>query len=77
MEKYIVSIQNQKIEVWAKDHQGAMKKAIKTETKIPKVIASINGCLKVGDDEGDELLFSVEYMQNNGYFKGTKYEPLN
>lgn len=77
MEKYIVSIANQTIEVWAKSHQDAMKKAIRTETETPKVIAALNGCLKDGDNEEDELLFSVEYMQNNGYFKGTKYEPLN
>jgi len=77
MDKYIVSISNQKIEVWAKNHQDAMKKAIRTETKTPKVIASLSGCLKHDDHEDNELLFSIEYMQNNGYFKGTKYEPVN
>lgn len=77
MEKYIVSIQNQKIEVWAKNHQDAMKKAIRIETGTRKVIGGINGCLKAGDHEDEEILFSVEYMQNNGYFDGTKYEPLN
>lgn len=77
MDKYIITIANQVIEVWDKDHKSAMKKAIRTETKIKKVIAAINTCLKFGDNEEEELLFSIEYMQNNGYFDGVDYEPLN
>ena len=77
MDKYIVSIGNQTIEVWAKDHHSAMKKALRTETKVPKTIAAINGCLKSGDHEDEELLFHVEYMKKNGYFEGLDYEPLN
>lgn len=77
MNKYIISITNQTIEVWAKDHQSAMKKAVRTETKIRKVFGSISGCLKDGDDEDDEYLFSIDYMTNNGYFEGLEYKPIN
>ena len=77
MDKYIVSIANQTIEVWAKDHESAMKKAINKDTGTKKVFAVLSGCLKYGDDEDEEYLFHVGFMKNNGYFDGMDYELIN
>ena len=70
MKKYTVKIQNQEIIVWAKDHKLAMKKAIKTNTGIDFVFAQISTVLKNGDSEEEELLFSIDYLKNAGYFEG-------
>jgi 3-deoxy-D-manno-octulosonic-acid transferase len=77
MEKYTVSFKNLKVVVWAKNHEQAMRKALRKETKQPKTIALISTCLKEGDSEEDEYMFHVDYMKNNGYFKGLEFEPLN
>ena len=70
MKKYTVKIQNQEIIVWAKDHKLAMKKAINTNTGIDFVFAQISTVLKNGDSEEEELLFSIDYLKNAGYFEG-------
>jgi hypothetical protein len=77
MDKYIITIGNQTIEVWAKDHKSAMKKAIEKETELPKYFSILSTCLKLGDDIEDEMLFSIEYMKNNGYFENVDLQPLN
>ena len=77
MEKYTVKIQNQEIIVWAKDHKLAMKKAINTNTGIDFVFAQISTVLKDGDEEEDELIFSIDYLKNNGYFDGLKLNRFN
>ena len=70
MEKYTIKIQNQDIVIWAKGHEDAMKKAIKKDTGKDFVFAQISTSLKDGDSEEDEMLFSIDYMINNNYFKG-------
>lgn len=77
MEKYTVKISNQEIVVWAKNHHDAMKKAIQKDTKKNKVFGAICLCLKYGDDEDDEMIFSIDYLKNNGYFKGMNFQLLN
>ena len=77
MEKYIVSFKNVKVEVWAKDHEQAMRKALRKETKIPKTIAVISLCLKDGDSEEDEFMFHIDYMKNNGFFDGLEFKLLD
>lgn len=77
MEKYIVSFKNMKVVVWAKNHEQAMKKALKEETKENKIIAKISTCLKDGDSEEDEYLFLYDYMKNKGFFEGLEFKLLN
>ena len=77
MKKYTVKIQNQEIIVWAKDHKLAMKKAINTNTGIDFVFAQISTVLKDGDNEEEELIFSIDYLKNNGYFDGLKLNRFN
>ena len=77
MEKYTVKIQNQEITVWANDHKLAFKKAIKQDTGLPFVLAQLSSVLKHGDSEEEELIFSIDYLKNNGYFAGIKLNKFD
>ena len=76
MEKYTVKIQNQEIEVWAKNHKSAMKRAIKKDTGIDFVFAQISTVLRNGDKEEEELLFSIDYLIDNEYFKDVELKKF-
>ena len=77
MNKYTVKFANQDIIVFAKDHEKAVFKALRTETEKPLGIGAIVFCLKDGDKEEQEVLFSIEYMMDNGYFEGLGFEYVN
>ena len=60
MEKYIITFGNNlKVIVWAKNHNKAVLKALNNGES--KTIAMLTTCLKSGDNEDDELLYSIDY----------------
>jgi hypothetical protein len=77
MEKFTVKFQNQNVIVWAKNHKLAMRQALKTQTKVPIVIAALSCVLKQGDSIDDELLFGHGYMKSNGYFDDIELSEIN
>lgn len=76
MEKYTVTFGNNlKVIVWAKNHNQAVLKALNNGDD--KTIAMLTACLKSGDHVDDELLYSIEYLKNNGFLKGLSFKKLD
>lgn len=65
--EYTVEIANQKITVFATDHNEAVREAFKKETGKVKILGPLVTCLKKGDKPKDEMFYNVNYLIEKGY----------
>ena len=79
-EKYIITLANDvKINVFAFNHNEAIKEALFKikNSEESYTVGYIIGCLKDGEHEDEEMLYSIPYLKDNGFLKGLDFKYLN